>query len=333
MPTLSFLEATAIESRFGLSSYTSTTLSTTGFVGVLKSRFSDFIVHEVAVDGTMATLNDKMPPSEEIVYAIDTAMKTAGEAMKETLKETPPQDTPPPPPSSSSPTPSILAAVDKIVALFDQANATALSTSISTFLATDFTANPTAPHFLALPPCADKKNRGQVHGIIRTDLKGIAVADTLAQTGQLRLFPALYATESTSYNPPKDSNKRPNADSSGRASKKQKIPWPASRGGDYLRFSLYKENMDTMFAVKNLEQKLRLPPRTGVNFAGTKDKRGVTTQYCTVYRKTPEDVKWLNKQGNSGGGGSSTGGRPIMQLGDFEYVTNALRLGMLKGNR
>jgi hypothetical protein len=62
-----------------------------------------------------------------------------------------------------------------------------------------------------------------------------------------------------------------------------------------------------------------------------KDKRGCTTQFCTLYRKTAEEMMILNQDCKSarpqGGGNSKFGGGAIMRVGHFCYVDQDIRLG------
>jgi tRNA pseudouridine13 synthase len=65
-----------------------------------------------------------------------------------------------------------------------------------------------------------------------------------------------------------------------------------------------------------------------------KDKRGITSQFCTLHKTTPQQIvnaKFQIRQ--SGGGNTKQGGSSIVRLGNFEYVSKELRLGMLSGNR
>ena len=57
--------------------------------------------------------------------------------------------------------------------------------------------------------------------------------------------------------------------------------WPSDRP-PFLRFALYKENQDTMSAVSQLCRQLHLTHTDAVGYAGTKDKRACTTQWCTT---------------------------------------------------
>ena len=94
--------------------------------------------------------------------------------------------------------------------------------------------------------------------------------------------------------------------------------WPENRG-NYCRFSLYKENKDTMDAI-NLISKLMRMKAGAFTYAGTKDRRAVTVQQISVYRVEAERLQALNKTLRN------------IVLGDFRYCSDLLRLGDLSGN-
>ena len=56
-------------------------------------------------------------------------------------------------------------------------------------------------------------------------------------------------------------------------------------GGEFLHFTLHKENKDTMECVSWLSKVLKLGPRA-FEFAGTKDRRAISVQRVSVYRQT-----------------------------------------------
>jgi len=90
-------------------------------------------------------------------------------------------------------------------------------------------------------------------------------------------------------------------------------------GGEYLHFSLYKENKDTMEVVGFLGSKTKLGPK-GFGFAGTKDKRGVTVQRVSAKRITAEALDAIGQQLRNAA------------IGDFSYHKDPLELGDLSGN-
>lgn len=90
-------------------------------------------------------------------------------------------------------------------------------------------------------------------------------------------------------------------------------------GGEYLHFTLYKENKDSMEIMSFLARQLKLAAKS-FQFAGTKDRRGVTVQRASAYRVFAERLAGLNR--NLKGA----------KLGDFSYQPSGLALGDLAGN-
>ena len=90
-------------------------------------------------------------------------------------------------------------------------------------------------------------------------------------------------------------------------------------GGEYLHFTLYKENKDTMevlyFIASQLKVKISI-----FEFAGTKDRRGVTVQRVCAYRIHANRIKGLMKIAKA------------WRAGGFEYRKHGLDLGELAGN-
>ncbi len=97
-----------------------------------------------------------------------------------------------------------------------------------------------------------------------------------------------------------------------------KLGW-AERGGEYLHFSLCKENKDTMEVISYLGRQLRMSAKN-FQFAGTKDRRAVTVQRVSAYRVEEARLAYQNKMLRNAG------------IGDFEYQRHGLELGDLKGN-
>ncbi|QRV72950.1 pseudouridine synthase [Ceratobasidium sp. AG-Ba] len=104
----------------------------------------------------------------------------------------------------------------------------------------------------------------------------------------------------------------------------------------YIHFTLQKTNRDTQDALGHISRLLKVPARE-LSTAGTKDKRGVTTQRVCLKRgrltvedvwkmangvgsrRTPEDV--LTQRGERG-----------VRVSDIAYRRGYLELGMLRGN-
>lgn len=152
--------------------------------------------------------------------------------------------------------------------------------------------------------CTDKEMRGQAHGIIRSNAKDYIDSDTVQVDGVSHI--RLLAKH-------KQSKKNQKF--------RQRDAWPEGVG-EYLKFKLLKENIDTMSAVNYLSKKLRFKPES-MYFAGTKDKRAVTVQWCTMHKRKPSSLVWINNMNFY----------PRIRIGDFEYVKEPVRLGELSGNR
>lgn len=100
--------------------------------------------------------------------------------------------------------------------------------------------------------------------------------------------------------------------------KKRNTRWPLELD-DYCWFVLYKENKDTMDAISLLSKLLKNKPGN-FGYAGTKDRRAVTTQWVSVYRVQAEQLHGLNSTLRN------------MCIGNFKYCKEPLKLGSLSGN-
>ncbi|CAE6429641.1 unnamed protein product [Rhizoctonia solani] len=104
----------------------------------------------------------------------------------------------------------------------------------------------------------------------------------------------------------------------------------------YIHFTLQKTNRDTQDALGHLSRLLKVPARD-LSTAGTKDKRGVTTQRVCLKRGrfTVEDV-WKVTNGLTGRRAPEDvlkqRGERGVRVSDINYRRGYLELGMLKGN-
>lgn len=88
---------------------------------------------------------------------------------------------------------------------------------------------------------------------------------------------------------------------------------------NYLHFTVYKENRETMEVASTITKFLRVPNKS-VKYAGTKDRRGVTCQKFSIHKGKVARVSSLNK------------GLKGAVLGGFSYEDRSLDLGDLRGN-
>jgi len=90
-------------------------------------------------------------------------------------------------------------------------------------------------------------------------------------------------------------------------------------GGQYLHFTIYKENKDTMEVIGFISRSLKVNPKS-LQFAGTKDRRGVTAQRACAVRVHVDRLARVNSELRNA------------FIGDFEYRKQGLELGDLQGN-
>ncbi|CAI5758724.1 unnamed protein product [Candida verbasci] len=86
-----------------------------------------------------------------------------------------------------------------------------------------------------------------------------------------------------------------------------------------LHFTLFKQNRDTMEVANTIAKLLKISHKF-VNYAGTKDRRGVTCQRMSITKGKLTRLNALNKMNTN------------FRLGGFKYEENPLKLGDLKGN-
>ncbi|PNY27897.1 Multisubstrate pseudouridine synthase 7 [Tolypocladium capitatum] len=149
-------------------------------------------------------------------------------------------------------------------------------------------------------PLDDKSKRGQIHGEVRrifnsrietcTDDSGAIVATkvSLSRKGKKR----------------------------SRGDRGQGNDKPT---GEYLHFTLYKDNRDTMDAVNQIARVLRTKPQS-IGYAGTKDRRASTAQRCSV--------RYARARALAGANSKLWG----IATGDYEYRDDPIHLGQLLGN-
>lgn len=97
------------------------------------------------------------------------------------------------------------------------------------------------------------------------------------------------------------------------------MEWPANTP-EFVHFIVYKEMMDTMDACFKIAQALHIPPAR-ITYAGVKDKRGKTSQWCCIKKYQPAKLlSNLNRIRN-------------LKVGNVEFKKHSLKLGDLSGNQ
>ncbi|XP_060080963.1 pseudouridylate synthase 7 homolog [Ylistrum balloti] len=252
-----------------------------GFQGIIKQRFSDFIVNEVNENGEVVHLTATSAKTEPNLETDKTVNLPSTEVQEPEEAGKPVEQTP----VKCSQLPD---------AEVDELNKLLVSTDKS------FT--------VTLQASDDKEKRCQIHRSIRMNFPNLE-STTLEVDGkkviQVKKIPA--------------SKKVKHKGGNRQGCYHQKRNWCGDKG-DYCRFTLYKENKDTMDAIFKLAHMLHV--NKGIfQYGGTKDRRAKTTQEVTAYKLRIEKLQAVS---------------PIlwnMKLGDFRYVEKPLRLGQICGNK
>ncbi|KAF3327559.1 multisubstrate pseudouridine synthase 7 isoform X1 [Carex littledalei] len=276
------------EPDVGISCFVS---SLPGFRGVLKHRYSDFIVNEVAKDGEVLHLTSFDLPQEctdikpeEESGPIDKDYSTQIESFRILCGDTDAEE--------------LKVLLENISSESDEIDPIILS------------------------PDSNKSHRSDVHNFFKKNFN-FFITDTVEGPDDKSKCVRVRFSSGQAGN--RGNNKR---------GKKRKGTYGTdtreggrfdSRGSDswhlgkFVRFHLYKENKDTQDALGVIGKMLGIQQRA-FGFAGTKDKRSVSTQQVTIFKVHPKRLAALNSRLFG------------IKIGNFCYVKEGLVLGQLKGN-
>ncbi|GKT47922.1 multisubstrate pseudouridine synthase 7 [Colletotrichum spaethianum] len=279
--------------------------SMTAWTGDMRKRYTDFQVYEINKDGSVLHLKEtRLPPppkeptppppapppvveekkEEEPKYEDLTQIGDAAAAEKPVVPEIPADD---------------LAA---IASLTNEDFAGQLLAMYQTVSA-DRNAK-TEP--ATSPVMDDKDQRSQLHQSVRRIFNS-TIDTTTDPTG------AIVAR----VVPPRGKGKgvRGGRDNNNNKQKKPKARAPGE--GEYLHFTMYKENRDTMDALHQISKALRIKPQA-IGTAGTKDRRAATTQRCSVRGQRADGLVRARLNG--------------VTVGDYLYAPTPIHLGAHAGN-
>ncbi|XP_050113644.1 multisubstrate pseudouridine synthase 7-like isoform X2 [Malus sylvestris] len=257
-----------------------------GFRGILKQRYSDFMVNEVDKEGNVVHLTNLDAPVE----AVQESGTTTGDG---TSKD-------------------YTTEIESFRALAGPNDAERLET----FIKQINSGGEDGVMPIVLSPDYDKSHRTAVHNFFKQHFKFL-VTDTVdgpdasSKCIRVRINSGGQNSRGRNSRKRKERGDKP-FDSRGSEDWSEHV-------GKFLRFHLYKENKDTQEALGVIGKMLGVQPRS-FGFAGTKDKRAVTTQRVTVFKKLASKLAALNDRLIS------------IKVGDFCYVTEGLVLGQLLGN-
>ncbi len=273
---------TTNESEVGITQYTSPQLS---FSGVIKQRFSDFIVREVSLNNEITTLkNCNIDEIQEKYFKkIHTPITDYTE---ERINE-------------------IVMNLKKLVGGEGEKPNPDEDMKLINFIKDVISNKESTPLSIVTFPCEHKEKRREIHEYIRTHL-GQYVESELEYIDSISHFKLVHKKNNTN-----------------KSRFIKQTEWPKNLG-NFLKFTLYKENIDTISACSDLLFKLKMHKKTTIDINGTKDKRAITTQKCTVYRKQPKELIAINN--------FQSWHKQVIKIGDFEYVNQPCQLGHILGN-
>ncbi|WFD36592.1 tRNA pseudouridine(13) synthase [Malassezia cuniculi] len=286
--------------------------------GIIKQRYSDFLVHEIAPDGSVVHINSLAPPG-------------GGQCAKRWAHE-------------------VLQEVHDAAA--DEQEKSAARVSVSSRPENEGPRDyaPLAPYFdeqalASLPsltkdgcvvtkPLESKTARTEVHQLIRTLSNGTLVSEAITVDGS----PAISVKRASGR---RGRDVRPDP-----TSEAQSAP-------PYIHFTLQKTNRDSQEAMQWLARSLRLGGPRGnasatnmLSVAGTKDRRAVTVQRVALRRgrKTLEDVWRMANHIDMPVGprdgprrsvllAATTRAERGLRVADLRYADEPLNLGDLAGNQ
>ncbi|XP_020086834.1 multisubstrate pseudouridine synthase 7 isoform X3 [Ananas comosus] len=278
------------ESHVGISCYVS---SLPGFRGVLKQRYADFIVNEVDGDGKIVRLTTvDLPPNVDD----DKEEEKSPSIDKDYSSE-----------------------IESFRSLCGDADAEALKELLGRI-----SSSPESDVLpIILSPDSDKSHRADVHNFFKKNFNFLVTDTVEGSDGNERCIRVRFSLKEAGGGSRRgkkrkntghsDSNDGRPFDSRGSDS------WPEHLG-KFLRFHLYKENKDTQEALGVIGKMLGIQQRS-FGFAGTKDKRSISTQRATIFKLHANRLAALNSRLFG------------IKVGDFSYVREGLVLGQLFGNR
>ena len=286
--------ADSFEKEVGITEYTGPEVP--GFHGILKDRYSDFLVNEVDTAGNVVHLTGIAMPEDAPTSPFSAAERRAAAAQSETAKR-------------ETTTTSVQEELAAIVGAEEAARFVAWHKAQEKQHEKEQQrkenegdgdedkdqesegSDEETEAVFKFGALKDKKGRGAVHALVKARLAGFCSG---AENGVVWV-------------------RRGQGDV-------RHAGWPRDRPR-FLAFTLYKENMDTAYALEVLARRVGARANN-FSVAGNKDKRGVTCQRVTACRV---DARRLLE--------AVQGRVASMLVGDFGYVEHALGLGELRGNR
>lgn len=266
------------------------------FHGLIKSRYADFIVHEVDPDGNTANLTNLDPPEEQEStspvclsdFVDDKAMECLTEVNDGYLNQYKIDVTGMDKDARTSLHHAIRASFDRLESTTSSEVEQAKNEASSEVVEEDKTSGDVTTNQ------DEPDSTQQVAGNSAPEVK-------LKPVGEEKKY--IVVTRRNKVTRPRNF-------------------WPRDRP-DHTYFILYKENKDTMEAIHTIAASMN---SRAANFhsAGVKDRRAITTQWLSSWRLEPKRLIAATKRFNK---------RPFLKVGNFCFKKEPLRLGHLKANK
>lgn len=318
--------------------------SAEGFRAILKERYTDFVVNEIDQDGQVVHLTtldasiddeiDEMEQQKRQKFASPAVERAEGDKPEQRNVSSEPTPTP-----NDTPAPEIVPAetnaplnekIEAAVTEFTKLAGAEEAARLKTFLEQPGVLSPApegseAPSALVLGSSNDKAYRTSLHVFFNSHFQLTTDSVEPAAGGE-----GSVVTKKDSKKPhlcirvhPKHAkrnkgggDKKRGRGDGGNDNWKGHKRWPVDLP-QYLEFTLCKENKETQDAMGVISRILHTKPRD-FGFAGTKDRRGVTSQRMTLHKVRASRLAKLKLF--------------QMKVGNFKYVDRELGLGDLKGN-
>ncbi|THZ09874.1 tRNA pseudouridine synthase D [Aureobasidium pullulans] len=298
-----------------------------GFGGLVKKRYTDFLVNEISTSGTVYHLDELTGPAIKAVKKVEKEAEAEEKEPQAAEKEKAPEATKPEP-AAATEAPKQDNAETAIKERMEEALAS-ITTADMDILKNIFGEKTTSDICnLYAKSIARPERKTRDHGSLQSEVIGDKQMRTDAHINVRRIFSGRVDTMTNDDNTiaikiAAAANNHPNAralpGSKGKNNRpKGKVGWD-ELGGEHLHFTLYKENKDTMEVLYWIASQLKLHVKN-FQFAGTKDRRGVTVQRVSAYRIAADRLQGVN---------------PTLRqarLGGFKYMPQGLDLGDLYGN-
>ncbi|CAI7649848.1 unnamed protein product [Penicillium viridicatum] len=304
-PSTAVSDAQALkEGEVGITEFVSN--DTEGFSGILKKRYTDFMVNEIMTTGEVVHLRSLDAPSKPEEAKPTTTVPTP--APKAPEVETQPTEQSQSTPAKDAEKPAEFKVSEEDHTLLEE-----------------YFGDQNAAEIIALHKVAMAKPKGRPSEFGNVT---VAVSDRDLRTKIHQAIRRIFNSELESSTDAEGNmaitaanNRFKRGATAGRANGRvqgHRTNWE-ELGGPYLHFTIYKENKDTMEVIGYIARSLKMNPKS-LQFAGTKDRRGVTVQRACAVRVHADRLARVNSELRNA------------YIGDFVYRKQGLDLGDLQGN-